>query len=114
MLTLVTLIHWVSGFIIVAEALNKLERTAPCRKGLTDKQRITESLKALAWGILAVGGAGAFVSPIFGMQPPTFQDMCVTLGFALLIVRTRVKENFETPTMTHNAEIGQNDTRTQA
>jgi hypothetical protein len=42
--------------------------------------------------LLAVGGAGAIVTPLMRLQPPTLQDVCVMLGFAVLIVRTRVKE----------------------
>lgn len=85
-------IHWLSGLIIVAEALNKLERTAPMRSGLGWRERATEILKALAWGLLAIGGGGAVVTPFLRLEPPTLQDVCVALGFAVLIIRTRVKE----------------------
>ena len=88
---------------------NKLERTAPCRPGLTPRERATEWLKALAWSLLALGGAGAFVAPLLPSLPvlqpagpllplllptqtPTLHDVCVIVGFAVLIVRTRVKE----------------------
>lgn len=86
------LVHWVSGVIVLAEALNKLERTAPCRRGLTARDRVTEWLKAIAWLLLAVGGAGAFLTPLLPLEHPTLQDASVLLGFAVLIVRTRVKE----------------------
>lgn len=89
---LVHLIHWLAGTLVLAEALNKLERTAPLQKGLTRRERATEWLKALAWALLAMGGAGAFVTPFMPMEAPTLQDMCVLLGFAVLIVRTRIKE----------------------
>ncbi|MFI8616476.1 hypothetical protein ACIGHN_13325 [Acidovorax sp. NPDC077693] len=86
-------IHWLAGFIVLAEALNKLERTAPCQRGLLGwRKRTTEWLKAIAWMLLAVGGAGALITPMLPMERPTLQDMCVMLGFAVLIVRTRVKE----------------------
>lgn len=91
-LALVHVIHWLSGLIVLAEALNKLERTAPLQRGLTRRERATECLKALAWALLAMGGAGAFVTPFLPMETPTLQDMCVLLGFAVLIVRTRIKE----------------------
>lgn len=92
MLALVHVIHWVAGVIVLAEALNKLERTNPLCKGLAPRDRATEWLKAVAWALLALGGAGAFVTPFFPLETPTLQDMCVVLGFAVLIVRTRVKE----------------------
>lgn len=101
-------IHWFAGLLVLAEALNKLERTAPCRPGLDLRERATEWLKALAWLLLALGGAGAVLAPLMPvlpmerigtlwpllmpMQAPTLQDTCIVLGFAVLIVRTRVKE----------------------
>lgn len=101
-------VHWGAGLIVLAEALNKLERTAPCRRGLNPRERATEWLKALAWLFLAFGGAGAFLAPLMPSLPmerigalwpllmptqsPTLQDTCIALGFAVLIVRTRVKE----------------------
>ncbi len=92
LITALAVVHWVSGLIVLAEALNKLERTAPCRRGLAPRERATEWLKAIAWALLAVGGAGAFITPLLPLETPTLQDACVLLGFAVLIVRTRVKE----------------------
>ena len=87
-----SIVHWVAGVIVLAEALNKLERTAPCRPGLMARERATEWLKAIAWALLAVAGAGAFITPLLPLEQPTLQDACALLGFAVLIVRTRVKE----------------------
>jgi hypothetical protein len=92
LLTVVSIIHWLAGVIVVAEALNKLERTTPFARGLTPHQRLVEGLKALAWALLALGGAGAVITPLVHLEAPTLQDCCVMLGFATLIVRTRVKE----------------------
>lgn len=92
MTDLMLLIHWLAGVVVLAEALNKLERTQPLRRGMTPRERATEWLKAIAWALLAIGGAGAFVTPFLPMVKPTLQDMCVVLGFAVLIVRTRIKE----------------------
>jgi hypothetical protein len=89
---LVHLVHWLSGVIVLAEALNKLERTAPLRSGMTPRERAVEWLKAIAWALLAMGGAGALITPLLPLETPTLQDMCVLLGFAVLIVRTRIKE----------------------
>lgn len=107
LITLQTL-HWFAGLVVLAEALNKLERTAPCRHGLGARERATEWLKALAWLFLAFGGAGALLAPLMPFLPmsragaiwpllmptqaPTLQDTCIVLGFAVLIFRTRVKE----------------------
>lgn len=85
-------LHWLAGALVLAEALNKLQRSAPCASGLSPQARLTVWLKVLAWLLLAVGGAGAMVTPLLHLQPPSLQDVCVMLGFAALIVRTRVKE----------------------
>lgn len=92
MTTALAILHWLAGLIVLAEALNKLERTAPCRRGLCLRDRATEWLKAVAWALLALGGAGAVITPFLPLEAPTLQDACVLLGFAVLIVRTRVKE----------------------
>ena len=108
-MTTLQTIHVLAGLVVLAEALNKLERTAPCRPGLGLHERVTEWLKALAWLLLALGGAGALVAPLWRylpmppsttellallmpLQGPTVQDVCLALGFVVLIVRTRVKE----------------------
>jgi hypothetical protein len=89
----VELLHWAAGLVVLAEALNKLERTSPCKPGLGARMRATEWLKAIAWSLLAFGGAGAIVTPFLPhLEKPTLQDACALLGFAVLIVRTRVKE----------------------
>jgi hypothetical protein len=89
---LLGLTHWLCGLVVVAEALNKLERTAPLAPGLTPRQRATAWLKACAWLLLGLGGAGAIVTPLLPLERPTLHDVCVIAGFAVLIVRTRVKE----------------------
>lgn len=100
-----TILHWLSGFVVLAEALNKLERTTPCAAGLSRHDRVVDGLKALAWALLALGAACAVAEPILGVlgvhtaasqrvlhQVPSFAETAVLLGFAVLIVRTRVKE----------------------
>jgi len=91
MIDLLMWLHVGSGVIVLAEALNKLERTAPFRPGICGHQRLVDGLKAIAWMLLAVGAAGAMISPLLSHQP-TLDQVCVLAGFAVLIVRTRVKE----------------------
>ena len=106
-MTWLQIIHFTAGLLVLAEALNKLERTAPIRSGLEPRERATEWLKAVAWSLLALGGAGAVIAPalpflplqepsawlpyLLPAQTPTLPDVCVIVGFAVLIVRTRVK-----------------------
>ena len=47
-MTALQIVHWLAALIVLAEALNKLERTAPCAPGLTPHQRLVDGLKALA------------------------------------------------------------------
>ncbi|WP_310613723.1 hypothetical protein [Limnohabitans sp.] len=98
-------LHFIGGFIVLAEALNKLERTNPCACSLDARERVTEWLKALAWLLLAIGAGGALATPVLllcgvqsaeapllRLEPPTIAETAVLLGFATLIVRTRIKE----------------------
>lgn len=89
---MLTAVYVISGIVILAEALNKLERCSPLDKGLTSRQRVSMWLKACAWSALAVGGAGAVVTPLLPLEKPPLQDVLLVMGFATLIVRTRVKE----------------------
>ena len=105
MSTMLLILHWMAGFVVLAEALNKLERTAPFAPGICRHDRLVDVLKALAWMLLAVGAGGAVIMPVLGglgiqaqmnqvilHQSPSLSETAVLLGFAVLIVRTRVKE----------------------
>lgn len=102
---LLTTLHVVAGLIVLAEALNKMERCDPLKRGLAPRQRVVDGLKALAWLLLALGAAGALAAPVLlslgittlpthwlRLEQPTLDQVLVLLGFAVLIVRTRVKE----------------------
>lgn len=95
----IPIVHWLAGLIVLAEALNKLERTdvlpALTTTGLTLRERLATVLKASAWGLLALGAAGAVITPVLSLEAQTLQDTCVLAGFAILIVRTRVKETID-------------------
>ena len=90
MIVLQTL-HWLAGLIIIAEALNKLERTTVVFD-LTLRQKLALLVKLVAWVSLAIGGAYAFLTPLLSLTLSHWQDMVFTLGFAALIIRTRMKE----------------------
>jgi len=106
MIAALQLLHWVAGLVVLAEALNKLERTAPCAPGLRPRARLVAALKATAWGLLAMGAGGAVATPLLltlGMpahqypmllhlEQPTLAEVSVLCGFAVLVVRTRIKE----------------------
>lgn len=107
-MSLIHAIHFFAGIILVAEALNKLERTCPFSKKYGGYTRAAEWIKASAWVLLALGGAGAIITPFVAQYPsmqeacqqlgvavferPTLQDACVLAGIAALIIRDRVLE----------------------
>lgn len=102
----IQVLHALAGLVVLAEALNKLERCAPFARGLSWHDRLVDGLKALAWFMLAMGAAGALAAPALramGMpadaggefarlERPTLAETLVLAGFAVLIVRTRLKE----------------------
>ena len=105
MITWLQCLHWLSAVVVLAEALNKLERTSPMAEGLTPRERLVDWLKALAWAMLALGAGGAIATPILlstgtadaastllRFDTPNLTETCVMAGFAILIVRTRIKE----------------------
>ena len=103
MSSLLSLVDWLAALIVLAEALNKLERTAPFSTGLTDYKRMMDGLKALSWSLLAMGASGALIGPflyVLGMRDgwvlvlcqPEIHDVAILAGSALLIIRTRIKE----------------------
>ncbi len=99
-------VHSVAALVVLAEAMNKLERCSPLAAGLSPHERLVDGLKATAWLLLALGSAGELASPVLmslGVEPglalifmgeprPTLSGTAVLAGFAVLIVRTRVKE----------------------
>jgi len=92
------IINCLAGLIIVAEAMNKLHRTAPCAAGLSCHGRIVAILKACAWLLLGFGGGAVLFAPVFallqpnGIAPTSLSETSTMVGFAILIIRTRVKE----------------------
>ena len=90
-----TAIYWLAGLIVLAEALNKLERADSSITGPWRKVAL-RWLKILAWTLLAMGGAGALATPfLHGSHYPELQEVSMMVGFAVLVLRTRLKENVD-------------------
>lgn len=109
--TMVQAAHWLAGWIVLLEALNKLHRTDPFQPHLTAAQRIAglivlltpwrwrqpacvTALKLFAWALMAFGAFGAVLAPFRSAPPPTLQEAAIACGFAVLIVRSRLKEGY--------------------
>lgn len=86
----------VAAVIVVAEGLNKAERVNLLERNVAPRERICAWLKGLAWFLLSLG-AGVYLFAVVFSQDPTgdlarLAAPLVLIGFAVLIVRTRVKE----------------------
>lgn len=105
MSTTLQTLHWVAGLVVLAEALNKLERACPLALGLSGCERLVQFVKALGWMLLALGAGGAVATPVLlsmgvpsshlpmlRLEQPTLAEVAVLTGFAVLIIRTRLKE----------------------
>lgn len=92
MSVILTAVHCVAGAIVLAEALNKLERAAPLQPGLSPRARLVVVLKAAGWSLLAIGAGGALVAPLMNLDGPSLGDTATLAGFALLVVRSRLRE----------------------
>ncbi|MGY8903202.1 MAG: hypothetical protein ACKVIH_01475 [Burkholderiales bacterium] len=84
-------LSFLAALIVLAEALNKLER-ADLSHFAFDRATTVAVCKVLGWSLLALGSAGVLVQPLLGMPTPDVTSACALGGFALLIVRTRLKE----------------------
>lgn len=85
-----------AAVVVVAEGLNKLDRADPLEPGLSQRDRASAWLKGLAWFLLSLG-AGVYLFALVFSADPTgdlarLAAPLVLIGFAVLIVRTRVKE----------------------
>lgn len=108
MTTSILVINWLCGLVVLAEALNKMERTDlfnghtglhkfACLRWLLvpwkwEREHLVNVLKLTGWVLLAIAGAGAMVTPLLHWERPHFQGIAGTAGFAFLILRTRLKE----------------------
>lgn len=104
------IVHWMAGVIVLAEALNKLQRTdvfhgaqgfVAVLRGLAmvvmpwrwSLLYVITVFKAIGWGLLAIGSAAAMMAPlVHHMKRPDVPDVAVLAGFAVLIVRSRLRE----------------------
>lgn len=95
-MSLMEILVLVSAFVILAEALNKIERSNPRCRQLSPRLRLAELLKALAWSLLALGSALYLGAVLFGAAAwhgmTVWAGPLVLIGFAVLVIRTRVKE----------------------
>lgn len=109
MMSVLSLLHWVAGLLVLAEAFNKIERTdlfdgRKCWRSrlcgifwvLTPwrwkRPKVVMVFKLFGWSLLAIGAAGALVTPLLHLAMPSLQDVATMSGFAFLIVRSRLKE----------------------
>lgn len=92
MMIVLETLHLVAGIVVLAEALNKIERIDVFTIPPGSRNRAIVWLKLMGWLMLALGSAGALVTPMHSLEPPSAQDVCVLFGFATLVLRSRLRE----------------------
>ena len=98
----ISLLHAVSGLIILAEAHRRFEAARLTCSGLTRHQRASQVLHVAAWLLLSFPATIAVFAPITSIvgpsicwtglsidmvMPPSTVDVLVLSGFAVLVVR---------------------------
>ncbi len=104
-----TVLQMMAALVVLAEALNKLERADlfDGRYGLRvvasgiaslampwrwKLPRVILVIKTIGWALLSIGSAAALMTPLIHLEKPNVEDVAVLVGFALLVVRSRLKE----------------------
>lgn len=91
MSSILSILHWVAAFVIIAEALNKLERTDPFNRNLSPRARVVAWLGVASWSSIALGAAGVLVAPLLAFAWPLTPDIAVVWGLALWIITMRTR-----------------------
>lgn len=82
-------LHWVSGLIVLAIGLARLEGI--CLFSQSGMARYKLIAEAVFWVALCIGAGGALVTPLLPLEKPTLQDACVLVGVAGLILCGRLR-----------------------
>lgn len=89
--TILLVLHWFAGLVVLAIGLAQLEHISPCEKGLSKRVRYRLFAEAFFWAALCIGAAGAVVSPLLPLEKPTLQDACALVGLAGVILCGRLR-----------------------
>lgn len=87
-------VFFIATLIVLAESLNKIERcNVRLLPGLNRRGKVALILKCIAWVLFAMASGGYIAGLFFPSMPPVnFREYMLMCAFAVLIVRTRVKE----------------------
>ena len=91
---ILSILHWVSGFIVLAYGLQRLEILDPCRRGIDLKLRLMLVAESAGWIVLSIGGGGAVITPLLPLESPTLQDACTMTGVAVCVVMHHAKRRW--------------------
>lgn len=105
-------LHWLAGIVVLAEALNKLQRadlfdagsghpyprlrclSMVFRPWLWSVPYAILTIKTVAWFLLAICAGYAVMRPLMHISVPDPEDVAGLTGFALLIMRSRLREAY--------------------
>lgn len=101
--SVISMIYFLAGLIVMGEAINKLYVVSPFGPNMKMKDRLMDGIKAVAWILLALAAGGALVGPFLGelthggpsasyRTSPSITEICGLIGFALIIVRLKIME----------------------
>lgn len=91
---ILSVLYYVGSFLVMAEALNKLERIRKYLPTVNAKERSKVALSVVAWFLTAIGSAGAMATLVLPIPHSDLQDTAMIVGFALLLISKRVREEF--------------------
>ena len=82
-----------AALLVGAEGMNKLDRTNLRQPGLSWQERGLLMLRALGWSLLVLSCGCILTTPLVPSWPPiTIRESGVVGGFALLVLRERLRE----------------------
>lgn len=104
MLTTIYVLHWIAALVIAVQSTDRLFQCPLMERGIKPIDRFYRAIKGAAWACMAFASFGVLAAPFFSAtgfhgvtlilvnQPPNVSEVGIYVGFALLIVRSWVRE----------------------
>ena len=104
MLTTLYVLHWVAAFVIALQSSDRIFQCPLMERGIAPMERFYRAIKGIAWAVMAFASFGVLAAPFFRWtgfhgislalvnQPPNISEVGIYTGFALLILRSWIRE----------------------